>query len=165
MTEPVDVVFWPVALDFKRADVVALDDGELAAAFINGAVRTSEQQEMAELLRRKSGAVVAFGSCAVQGGIPGLANLYDARGHPRCRVPHRSEPCRRGRDTTFRGYACRRGGARGSPRSPPRCAPSTRSSTSTTTSPAARRPAGLIVAAVIGSRRREAAREGSGAGS
>ncbi|MGP8161124.1 MAG: oxidoreductase [Candidatus Dormibacteria bacterium] len=76
VTELVDVVFWPVALDFKRADVVALDDGELAAAFINGAVRTSEQQEMAELLRRKSGAVVAFGSCAVQGGIPGLANLY-----------------------------------------------------------------------------------------
>ena len=77
VTELVDVAFWPVALDFKRADVEALGDGELAAAFINGAVRTSEQEEMVELLRRKSGAVVAFGSCAVLGGIPGLANLYE----------------------------------------------------------------------------------------
>lgn len=73
----VDVVFWPVALDFKRADVEALADGELAAAFINGAVRTSEQEEMVALLRRKSQALVAFGSCAMLGGVPGLANLYE----------------------------------------------------------------------------------------
>jgi F420-non-reducing hydrogenase small subunit len=77
VVELVDVVFWPVALDFKRADVEALADGELAAAFVNGAVRTSEQEEMAQLLRRKSAAVVAFGSCAMLGGVPGLANLYE----------------------------------------------------------------------------------------
>jgi len=76
VVEAVDIAFWPVALDFKREDVEALADGELAASFINGAIRTSEQQEMAELLRRKSGAVVAFGSCAWLGGIPGLANQY-----------------------------------------------------------------------------------------
>jgi len=76
VVEAVDIAFWPVALDFKRADVEALADGELAASFVNGAVRTSEQEEMVELLRRKSGAVVAFGSCAWLGGIPGLANLY-----------------------------------------------------------------------------------------
>ncbi|HEY3416306.1 MAG TPA: oxidoreductase, partial [Armatimonadota bacterium] len=40
--------------------------------------RTSEQLEMAELLRRKAKVVVAFGSCAHTGGIPGLANLTDA---------------------------------------------------------------------------------------
>ena len=77
VVELVDVVFWPVALDFKRTDVEALSDGELAAAFINGAIRTSEQEEMVELLRHKSAAVVAFGSCATSGGIPGLANLYE----------------------------------------------------------------------------------------
>jgi len=76
VADAVDIVFWPVALDFKREDVEALADGELAAAFINGAIRTSEQEEMAELLRRKAAAVIAFGSCACQGGIPGLANLY-----------------------------------------------------------------------------------------
>jgi F420-non-reducing hydrogenase small subunit len=76
VVEAVDIVFWPVALDFKISDVRALADGELAAAFINGAVRTSEQREVAELLRRKSQVVVAFGACAWLGGIPGLANLY-----------------------------------------------------------------------------------------
>ncbi|HZD79457.1 MAG TPA: oxidoreductase [Actinomycetota bacterium] len=75
VVDAVDIVFWPVALDFKASDVEALADGELAASFINGAIRTSEQREMVELLRRKSGAVVAFGACAWLGGIPGLANL------------------------------------------------------------------------------------------
>jgi len=72
----VEIAFWPVALDFKRKDVEALEDGALAAAFINGAVRTSEQLEMARLLQRKAQTVVAFGSCAHTGGVPGLANLY-----------------------------------------------------------------------------------------
>lgn len=75
----VDIVFWPVAMDFKRSDVENLADGELAVSFINGAVRSSEQHEMVELLRRKSQLVVAFGSCAHTGGIPGLANLFDRR--------------------------------------------------------------------------------------
>ncbi|MGA2183048.1 MAG: oxidoreductase [Bryobacteraceae bacterium] len=72
----IDIVFWPVALDFKRKDVEALPDGSVFAAFINGAVRNSEQEEMAQLLRRKAKVVIAFGSCAQLGGIPGLANLY-----------------------------------------------------------------------------------------
>ncbi len=71
----VDIAFWPVALDFKRRDVEALADGALLASFVNGAVRTTEQEEMAHLLRRKSQVLVAFGSCAQLGGIPGLANL------------------------------------------------------------------------------------------
>ncbi len=77
VVEAVDIVFWPVALDFKRKDVEAMEDGSIAVSFINGAVRTSEQQEMVELLRRKSGLVVAFGSCSHLGGIPGLANFWD----------------------------------------------------------------------------------------
>ncbi|MHC4339864.1 MAG: NADH-quinone oxidoreductase subunit B family protein [Planctomycetota bacterium] len=75
----VDIVFWPVALDFKRTDVEAMEDGAIFASFINGAVRTSEQEEMVHLMRRKSQAVVAFGSCAHMGGIPGLANLWDRK--------------------------------------------------------------------------------------
>ncbi len=72
----VDIVFWPVALDFKRHDVEAMPDGSILATFINGAIRMSEQEEMAHLLRRKSVVVVAFGSCAQLGGIPGLANFW-----------------------------------------------------------------------------------------
>jgi F420-non-reducing hydrogenase small subunit len=73
----VDIVFWPVALDFKRTDVETMADGSLAVSFINGAVRSSEQHEMVELLRRKSQTVIAFGSCAQLGGIPGLANQFN----------------------------------------------------------------------------------------
>jgi F420-non-reducing hydrogenase small subunit len=73
----VDIVFWPVALDFKKADVEAMEDGSILASFVNGAIRTTEQEEMAHLLRRKSKVLVAFGSCAHLGGIPALANLWD----------------------------------------------------------------------------------------
>jgi len=76
----VDIVFWPVALDFKRHDVEAMPDGSILAAFVNGAVRTSEQQEMAHLMRRKAKVLVALGSCAQLGGIPGLANLTSRQG-------------------------------------------------------------------------------------
>jgi F420-non-reducing hydrogenase small subunit len=77
VVEAVDIAFWPVALDWKRSDVEAMKDGELAVCFVNGAIRTSEQEEMAKLLRRKSNVLIAFGSCSHLGGIPGLANLFD----------------------------------------------------------------------------------------
>jgi F420-non-reducing hydrogenase small subunit len=77
VADAVDIVLWPVALDFKRKDVEALGDGEIAVSFINGAVRLEEQEEMVKLLRKKSGLVVAFGSCAHLGGIPGLGNFCD----------------------------------------------------------------------------------------
>lgn len=76
----VDIVFWPVAMDFKYDDVERLKDGELLASFINGGIRNSEQEEIARLLRRKSQLVFAFGSCAVMGGTPGLANMTNREG-------------------------------------------------------------------------------------
>ena len=75
VADAVDIVLWPVALDFKRKDAEAMKDGEIAASFINGAVRLSEQEEMVKLLRKKSQLVVAFGACAHLGGIPGLGNF------------------------------------------------------------------------------------------
>jgi F420-non-reducing hydrogenase small subunit len=71
----VDIVFWPCAMDPKYEDVEAMPDGSIAVSLINGAVRTSEQEHIAKLLRKKSGLVVAFGSCSCMGGIPALANL------------------------------------------------------------------------------------------
>lgn len=73
----VDIVFWPVALDFKRKHVEAMADGAILATFLNGAIRTTEQEEMVHLLRRKSQLLIAFGACSHLGGIPGLANLSD----------------------------------------------------------------------------------------
>ncbi|MGE5648471.1 MAG: oxidoreductase [Acidobacteriota bacterium] len=74
VTAAIDIVLWPVALDFKKADIEAMPDRSIAAAFINGAIRNSEQEEWAKLLREKSQVLIAFGSCAQLGGIPGLAN-------------------------------------------------------------------------------------------
>jgi len=72
-----DIVLWPIAMDFKYSDVEALEDGEIDVCLFNGAVGNSEQQEIAELLRRKSKAMVAFGACACFGGIPALANFHN----------------------------------------------------------------------------------------
>ena len=70
-----DVLFWPVAMDFKYKDVEAMTDNHIDVCFFNGAIRTSEQEHIAKLLRKKSKVLLAFGSCAVNGGIPGLANI------------------------------------------------------------------------------------------
>jgi F420-non-reducing hydrogenase small subunit len=76
-SELVDIVFWPGIMDFKYDDVEALKDGEITATFFNGAIRNSESEHIAKLLRSKSQVLIAFGACSHTGGIPGLANFYD----------------------------------------------------------------------------------------
>ncbi|MBN8655284.1 MAG: oxidoreductase [Anaerolineae bacterium] len=70
-----DVVFWPVAMDTKYKDVEAMEDGSILLTLFNGGIRNNENEHIAKLLRRKSQIMVAFGSCACEGCIPGLANL------------------------------------------------------------------------------------------
>jgi len=74
--EAANFVFWPIALDTKYKDVEALTDNYIDITLFNGAVRNSENEHIAKLLRQKSKILVAYGSCAHMGGIPGLANLY-----------------------------------------------------------------------------------------
>ena len=71
-----DIRLWPIAVDGKYADVEAMEDGELDLTIFNGAVRNSENEHIAKLLRAKSKLLVAFGSCAHLGR------------HPRTRQPH-----------------------------------------------------------------------------
>ncbi len=73
--EVFDVVFWPCVADFKYEDVRNYPDGYIDLCLFNGAIRTSENEEMAHLLRQKSKVLVAFGSCAYEGCIPALSNL------------------------------------------------------------------------------------------
>jgi F420-non-reducing hydrogenase small subunit len=70
-----ELCFWPCAADFKYADVENMDDKSITLTLFNGAIRSDENYHIAELLRRKSVVMVAFGSCASDGCIPGLANL------------------------------------------------------------------------------------------
>jgi len=55
-----DVVFWPCATDGKVRDVEQMPDDSVDVCLFNGGIRTSEQEYMAHLLRRKSKVLVAF---------------------------------------------------------------------------------------------------------
>ena len=77
VAELADIVLWPIATDFKYHHVEAMDDGSIDVCLFNGSVRNTEQEKIAKLLRQKSKAMVAFGSCACFGGIPALANFIN----------------------------------------------------------------------------------------
>ena len=72
-----DLVFWPIALDIKYKDVENMPDQFIDITLFNGAVRNSENEEMAKLLRAKSKVLIAYGACAQLGGIPGLGNFHN----------------------------------------------------------------------------------------
>ena len=74
-----DIAFWPVAMGIKYKDVEAFPDKYIDVCFFNSAIRTEEQEHMAKLLRKKAKTLIAFGSCAHQGGIPGLANIANKK--------------------------------------------------------------------------------------
>jgi F420-non-reducing hydrogenase small subunit len=70
-----DIAFFPCIADFKIKDLESYPDGHIDVCLFNGAIRNSENEEMARLLRQKSKVMVAFGSCAYEGCIPALSNL------------------------------------------------------------------------------------------
>jgi F420-non-reducing hydrogenase small subunit len=73
--EVFDIAFFPCIADFKVKDVESYPDGYIDVCLFNGAIRNSENEEMAHLLRQKSKVLVAYGSCAYEGCIPALSNL------------------------------------------------------------------------------------------
>lgn len=75
LVEVAEIVFWPTAMDFKLSDLEQCGGGEIDIGLYHGTVRTAAHEHLAHLLREKSKAVMAFGSCACFGGIPGLCNL------------------------------------------------------------------------------------------
>ena len=77
LAEAADIVFWPVAIDVKYKDVEAMPDKSIDVCLFNGAIRNSEQEYMAKMLREKANVMIAYGSCAYEGCIPGLANLFN----------------------------------------------------------------------------------------
>jgi len=70
-----DIAFFPCIADFKVHHVESYPDGYIDVCLWNGAIRNSEGEHMAHLLRRKSKIMVAYGSCAYEGCIPALSNL------------------------------------------------------------------------------------------
>jgi len=75
-----ELVLWPIAMDFKYKDVERLPEKSIDLCLFNGAIRTEEQEDIARMLRKRAKVLVAFGSCACHGGIPGLGNVSDRNG-------------------------------------------------------------------------------------
>jgi F420-non-reducing hydrogenase small subunit len=73
--EVFDIAFFPCIADFKTHHVESYPDGYIDVCLWNGAIRNSEGEHMAHLLREKSKVLVAYGSCAYEGCIPALSNL------------------------------------------------------------------------------------------
>ena len=88
MADAVDIVFWPVALDFKEKDVAAMPDGSILASFINGALNRAERRrELIELTISKPANQLSLESAA-----PGFAQL-SARTRPAQRPPASANRC------------------------------------------------------------------------
>ena len=63
--------FIPVLMDTKYDEIPEMD-----VVLIEGGIRNEENRELAEKLREKSKFIIAYGTCAAYGGIPGLGNLH-----------------------------------------------------------------------------------------
>ena len=67
------------AIDLKYAQVL-MDPKQppegITVGFVSGAVRNEEQVEQLHRMRDRCAVLVAFGSCAAFGGVPGLGNLH-----------------------------------------------------------------------------------------
>ena len=49
-----DIVFWPCVIDAKVRSIENMKDKSIDLCLFNGAIRTSEQEYMARLMRQKS---------------------------------------------------------------------------------------------------------------
>ena len=76
LNEQTEILFWPIAADFKYKDLKDMPNNHIDFSFINGTVRTTEHVSMAKLFRRKSKRIIAHGSCAHLGGVPGLSGFF-----------------------------------------------------------------------------------------
>jgi F420-non-reducing hydrogenase small subunit len=75
LLEVADLVFAPTLLDVKYDDLKNMPDKSITIGFYHGAIRNSDNEELAHIMRQKCQILIAYGACAHMGGIPGLANV------------------------------------------------------------------------------------------
>jgi len=75
-----EFVHMPVLMDHKyygqTGEQGKLEIPEADVGMISGGVRTEEEREIAQEMRRQCKTLIALGSCACFGGIPALANMF-----------------------------------------------------------------------------------------
>lgn len=72
-----DIVYWPFFFDYKLSSLKERKDGEIALGFVEGHIRTEQDKENAQLMRKKCKILIALGTCANYGSVAGLGNLFD----------------------------------------------------------------------------------------
>ncbi len=70
------IVWSPMFKDSRFEDLEKVD--RIDVTFVEGCVRREEDERVVKVLREKSEKLVALGTCAVFGGVPGLSNFYSA---------------------------------------------------------------------------------------
>jgi F420-non-reducing hydrogenase small subunit len=72
-----EIAFWsPIVTDNKYEDLAAIPDGAIDVGFYSGMIRLSDQELAAKTMRRKCKTLIAYGTCAALGGVPGLGNFH-----------------------------------------------------------------------------------------
>ncbi len=75
-----EFVHMPVIMDHKMWGQLGNESGpnipEADVGIISGGIRTDENKEIAEEMRKKCKTLIALGSCACYGGLPALANQF-----------------------------------------------------------------------------------------
>jgi len=75
-----EFVHMPVLMDHKyfgqTGEGKTIEIPEADVGIITGGVRNEEHKELAQEMRNKCKIIIAYGSCAVFGGLPALANMY-----------------------------------------------------------------------------------------
>ncbi len=75
LLEIADIVFSPTLLDVKYEDLENMPDKSITIGLYHGAIRNSDNEKFAKIMRKKCQVLIAYGACAHLGGIPGLANI------------------------------------------------------------------------------------------
>jgi len=82
LLERLEIVHMPILMDHKYFGSKGDEQGALAIppadiGIISGGIRNEEQLRVALAMRDKCKFILAFGTCAVYGGIPALMNLFE----------------------------------------------------------------------------------------
>lgn len=73
--ESYNILYWPIAIDSKKEVLEKVSS--IDVSIYMGTLTNSEEVELAKLIRSKSRVLIAYGTCAIYGGIPGLRALIN----------------------------------------------------------------------------------------
>ncbi|OAQ20988.1 hypothetical protein [Thermosulfurimonas dismutans] len=71
-----EIVFWPHVSETRFENLKKQPADSIDIGILSGGIKTVEQEKIAQIFREKSRLLIAIGTCALWGGLPGLNWLY-----------------------------------------------------------------------------------------